>query len=168
MKHGWLNRMPLAWAPENRVPAAIILIALAVRLYFALVVGVEHNRHFDMLRYNQLALQGGVSFAPPPGYPIFLRTIYSISGNLNYRAVYLVQSLISAAVRNPSAGSGFCSRLFAPPYWRPGPSGTPCIQASRSPSSTRRCTRRASTWRNSRMPKMPGKRQVPFTTTSRL
>jgi hypothetical protein len=91
------SRIPSPLSPENRMLTLVFFFALAIRLYFALVAGTEHNNYFDMMRYNQLALQGGLSYSPPPGYPLFLRLIYSIFGNLNFRAVYIAQSIISAA-----------------------------------------------------------------------
>ncbi|UCF05572.1 MAG: glycosyltransferase family 39 protein [bacterium] len=49
----------------------------------------------DMETYTRLALQGGISVSPPPGYPLFLRFIYHIFGPRNYTAVFVVQGLIS-------------------------------------------------------------------------
>lgn len=96
MKSEWRKRMPSPWSPKNLMLTIIFLVALAVRLYFAFIAGLAHNGYYDMLRYNKLALQPGLSYAPPPGYPLFLRVIYMIFGDMNFRAVYIVQSLISA------------------------------------------------------------------------
>lgn len=76
--------------------AIIVLSGLALRLYFAGTVGTEHNKHYDMARYNNLALRGGVPFSPPAGYPLFLRAVYGVFGRMNYRAVYLIQATISS------------------------------------------------------------------------
>lgn len=74
----------------------IFLIALSIRLHFAVITGSIHNNYFDMATYNELALKGGISYSPPPGYPLFLRAVYAVFGRQNYTAVYIVQALISS------------------------------------------------------------------------
>ncbi len=96
MKSLRLNRILSPLSPENRMLTIVFFFALSIRLYFALVAGTGHNSYFDMMRYNNLALEGGLSYSPPPGYPLFLRMIYSIFGDLNFKAVYFAQSVISA------------------------------------------------------------------------
>ena len=48
-----------------------------------------------METYNLLALGGGISVSPPPGYPLFLRLVYFLFGPRNYTAVFLVQGFLS-------------------------------------------------------------------------
>ena len=43
------------------------------------------------------SLEGGIPSYPPPGYPLFLRAVYMVFGALNYKAVFVVQSLFSIA-----------------------------------------------------------------------
>ena len=73
----------------------IVLLALILRLYMAFTCTAAPD-FSDMETYNKLALQGGISVSPPPGYPLFLRTIYEVFGPRNYLAVFIIQGIISA------------------------------------------------------------------------
>ncbi len=73
----------------------IVLLALILRLYMAFTCTAAPD-FSDMETYNRLALQGGISVSPPPGYPLFLRAIYEVFGPRNYLAVFIVQGIISA------------------------------------------------------------------------
>ncbi len=73
----------------------IVLLALVIRLVpaFGYTAVPEFS---DMETYNLLALQDGISVVPPPGYPLFLRAIYTVFGPRNYLAVFIIQGIISA------------------------------------------------------------------------
>ncbi|UCD20081.1 MAG: glycosyltransferase family 39 protein [candidate division WOR-3 bacterium] len=71
----------------------ILAVAAALRLYYAFTFKAKPD-FSDMAIYNELALSGGIPTSPPPGYPLFLRTIYFVFGAYNYTAVYIVQTLI--------------------------------------------------------------------------
>lgn len=73
----------------------IVLLALILRLYMAFTCTAAPD-FSDMETYNKLALQGGISVSPPPGYPLFLRAIYEVFGPRNYLAVFIIQGIISA------------------------------------------------------------------------
>ena len=73
----------------------IVLLALALRLVLAFDCTAVPD-FSDMETYNLLALEGGVSIVPPPGYPLFLRAIYGLFGPRNYLAVFVIQGIISA------------------------------------------------------------------------
>ncbi|MCK4537928.1 MAG: glycosyltransferase family 39 protein [Candidatus Krumholzibacteria bacterium] len=73
---------------------SIIAVAAAIRLVVAIRCDVAPD-YSDMAIYNELALSDHIVISPPPGYPLFLKAIYSIFGTKNYRAVFIVQALIS-------------------------------------------------------------------------
>lgn len=72
---------------------AILAVALLVRLVLALTCRALPD-FSDMATYNELALSPGIPYSPPPGYPLFLRGVYTLFGPLNYTAVFVVQGLI--------------------------------------------------------------------------
>jgi 4-amino-4-deoxy-L-arabinose transferase-like glycosyltransferase len=75
--------------------AFCFIAAFAVRLYAA--VQCEALPDFsDMAAYNAAALAKGIPTSLPPGYPLFLRLIYTIFGAYNYRAVFIIQGLLGA------------------------------------------------------------------------
>jgi 4-amino-4-deoxy-L-arabinose transferase-like glycosyltransferase len=76
------------------IPAAIVSVALLVRLWFALTCSAIPD-FSDMAFYNEVALRPGFPVDLPPGYPLFLRGIYAIFGAHNYRAVFVIQALLS-------------------------------------------------------------------------
>ena len=80
---------------RNAALLVIVLLALVFRLYLAVDCTAAPD-FSDMETYNLLALQGGVSVVPPPGYPLFLRAIYGVFGPRNYLAVFVIQGIISA------------------------------------------------------------------------
>ncbi|MBN1163866.1 MAG: glycosyltransferase family 39 protein [Candidatus Krumholzibacteriota bacterium] len=96
MDVGSRNKGQYDWWRRHGALALIFLVALGLRLYLSLITGTGHNGFFDMARYNNIALGPELSFAPPPGYPLFLKITYLLFGRLNFRAVYLLQSIISA------------------------------------------------------------------------
>ncbi|MBU8921134.1 MAG: glycosyltransferase family 39 protein [Bacteroidales bacterium] len=73
---------------------SIIAVAAAIRLTVAIRCDVAPDQS-DMAIYNELALSDRIVISPPPGYPLFLRAIYSIFGSRNYQAVFIIQALIS-------------------------------------------------------------------------
>ncbi len=75
----------------------IILVSLGIRLYLALKCHAAPD-FSDMAFYSEIALRPGFPVALPPGYPLFLRAIYAVFGALNYRAVFVVQGLISSCM----------------------------------------------------------------------
>jgi 4-amino-4-deoxy-L-arabinose transferase-like glycosyltransferase len=87
--------------PATRRYAAVILLAavfaagLGLRLHYALSCTAIPS-YSDMAYYNELALRPGVPSEAPPGYPLFLRSIYAIWGARNYTAVYVVQAVLGA------------------------------------------------------------------------
>ena len=82
---------------ERRKTILLIILVVAAGLRLATAIDCDTVPDYsDMAIYNRLALDRGIAISPPPGYPLFLRTIYSIAGRENYKAVFVVQALISA------------------------------------------------------------------------
>jgi 4-amino-4-deoxy-L-arabinose transferase-like glycosyltransferase len=82
---------------SDRTLVLIMLVALSLVIRLVLAFGCRAAPDFsDMETYNRLALQGGISVVPPPGYPLFLRVIYGVFGPRNYLAVFIVQGIVSA------------------------------------------------------------------------
>jgi len=75
--------------------AAVVLVSLAVRIYFALRCSALPE-YSDMGYYNDVALAPGFPTTLPPAYPLFLRAVYALFGARNYAAVFVVQSLLSS------------------------------------------------------------------------
>jgi 4-amino-4-deoxy-L-arabinose transferase-like glycosyltransferase len=75
--------------------ALIFFVACAIRISTALRCDAVPD-FSDMAFYNQVAMGPGFPKSLPPGYPLFLRAIYGVFGAYNYRAVYVVQAIISA------------------------------------------------------------------------
>jgi len=73
----------------------IVCIAAAIRLYFAVRCSAIPD-FSDMGFYNEVAMQHGFPTSLPPGYPLFLRAIYHACGAYNYKAVYVIQGMLSA------------------------------------------------------------------------
>jgi hypothetical protein len=81
----------------SRNAALLIIVLFSLVLRVVLAFGCTAAPDFsDMETYNLLALEGGISVVPPPGYPLFLRLIYTIFGPRNYLAVFIVQGIVSA------------------------------------------------------------------------
>lgn len=79
---------------ENKCLFFILLLALVVRLHLAFTCDVVPD-FSDMSWYNRMAVEGTFkTFYRVPLYPLFLRTIYSIFGNYNYKAVFVTQGII--------------------------------------------------------------------------
>lgn len=73
----------------------IFITSVILRVYLAATC--DNIPDFsDMQDYNQLAVDGRFNTYLPPLYPLFLRLIYSVFGNYNYTAVYIVQSIITS------------------------------------------------------------------------
>lgn len=81
---------------DRGVLIAILAIALGLRVYFAFASDIL-PQHIDLLVQNKLAVDGGFEIFEAPLYPIFLRTIYMLFGKFNYRAVFMIQALLSFA-----------------------------------------------------------------------
>jgi 4-amino-4-deoxy-L-arabinose transferase-like glycosyltransferase len=75
--------------------AAVLALALGIRLHYALACTAVPSRS-DMAHYSKVALESGIPTDLPPGYPLFLRLIFTIWGIRNYTAVYVAQSILSA------------------------------------------------------------------------
>ncbi len=95
LRHGGRSEGSALGGVRRALPIAILLLAFAVRLYFALTSAAVPD-YTDMLRYEEAAGGTGVPTTVPPAYPLFLRAIYAVFGAGNYRAVYAVQALISS------------------------------------------------------------------------
>ncbi len=80
---------------RNAALLLIVSISLVIRLFLAFDCTAVPD-FSDMETYNMLALQGGISVAPPPGYPLFLRAIYDVFGPRDYLAVFIIHGIISA------------------------------------------------------------------------
>ncbi len=74
--------------------AVIIVVGGTVRIVAAARCDILPN-HSDMATYNQLAFRKGISVSPPPGYPLFLKAIYTIFGAGDVNAVYITQAILS-------------------------------------------------------------------------
>lgn len=72
----------------------ILLPALILRLYFAITCKAIPD-YSDMALYNELAMSGGFPSSLPFIYPLFLRLVYSIFGAYNYKAVFIIQAILS-------------------------------------------------------------------------
>lgn len=82
----------------NRAKIILIVIFVAaavLRIYLAATCDNEPD-FSDMHNYNELAVEGQFNTYLPPLYPLFLRLIYSVAGNYNYKAVFIVQSIITS------------------------------------------------------------------------
>ncbi len=79
-----------------RIALVVIFIA-ATALRINLAATCDFLPNFsDMHDYNKLAVEGGFNTYLPPLYPLFLRLVYTIFGNYNYKAVYIAQSIITS------------------------------------------------------------------------
>jgi len=81
--------------PLNAIMLGIILIAACLLRMIPALTCQAVPDYSDMALYNETALSEGIPSFPPPGYPLFLRAIYMVFGALNYRAVFIVQALLS-------------------------------------------------------------------------
>ncbi len=104
--------------------AVILVVSLSIRLYLAFTCKALPD-FSDMERYSVYALQGGITVSPPPGYPLFLRFVYTLFGARNYTAVFAIQGLIStftvflvyfAAVRAAGRREGLIAACVAAVY----------------------------------------------------
>ena len=77
--------------------AVILLLALALRIYFAFAYRTPSDTA-TMAEYNRLALQGGLGSSAAPLYPLFLRAVYFVFGAGDYTALFLAQGIMSALV----------------------------------------------------------------------
>lgn len=91
MKHAICRKMA---RPASIAAACIVLLALLLRIYLALHCEAKPD-YSDMKLYNDVALAPGWPTQVTPAYPLFLRAVYSIFGALNYKAVFVVQSILS-------------------------------------------------------------------------
>lgn len=89
--HGASRPFPRTWI----LPAVIFTVALAIRVYCASVCTVKPD-FSDMAEYNALAVHGALDTYRAPLYPLFLRLIYSIFGDFNYMAVFVIQGVMGA------------------------------------------------------------------------
>ncbi len=79
-----------------RIALVVIFIAAtALRIHLGAMSDFLSN-FSDMHDYNELAVDGGFNTYLPPLYPLFLRLVYTIFGNYNYNAVYIVQGIITS------------------------------------------------------------------------
>jgi 4-amino-4-deoxy-L-arabinose transferase-like glycosyltransferase len=94
-----VNTRPFRIRLSNAHVALIAVFALGfvLRVYFAATCDFMSN-FSDMHDYNELAVEGGFNTYLPPLYPLFLRLIYSVFGSYNYKAVYIVQSIITSSI----------------------------------------------------------------------
>ncbi|MBN2069910.1 MAG: glycosyltransferase family 39 protein [Candidatus Krumholzibacteriota bacterium] len=86
------------WEDTRRQKAlliSILTVAVVLRIFLALTCDAVPD-YSDMATYNEAAMSDGIPSFPPPGYPLFLRAVYSVFGAFNYKAVFVVQGLISA------------------------------------------------------------------------
>ncbi len=76
----------------------ILFTILTVAALLRIVLAITSNSvpdYSDMATYNEAAMSEGIPSFPPPGYPLFLRAVYSVFGAYNYRAVFVIQGLLS-------------------------------------------------------------------------
>lgn len=88
----------LALLYMNRAKIILIVIfvtAAILRIYLA-VISENVPDFSDMQDYNELAVEGQFDTYLPPLYPLFLRLIYSVAGDYNYKAIFIVQSVITS------------------------------------------------------------------------
>lgn len=88
---------PAGFRRDWDVLAVILLLALALRIYFAFAY---HQPFISpaTAEYNRLALDGGLGSSAAPFYPLFLRAIYSLFGAGNDTAVFLAQGILGAFI----------------------------------------------------------------------
>lgn len=91
MLRGVIRRFPRVWI----LPAVIFTVALVIRVYCASVCTVKPD-FSDMAEYNALAVHGALGTYRAPLYPLFLRSVYSVFGDFNYMAVFVIQGIIGA------------------------------------------------------------------------
>jgi hypothetical protein len=111
--------------PFTSIALGLVLVAACLlRIIPALTCQVIPD-FSDMAAYNEAALAGGIPSFPPPGYPLFLRAIYTVFGELNYRAVFIIQALLSTVTvffvylvtrRIFSVGAGLIAAALAAVY----------------------------------------------------
>lgn len=75
----------------------IFIAAVTIRVHLALKCKALPD-YSDMKNYNELAVKGGFDTYLAPLYPLFLRSVYSIFGDYNYRAVFVVQGVINSLI----------------------------------------------------------------------
>ena len=74
----------------------ITILTIAALLRISLAVSCDSVPDYsDMATYNEAAMSEGIPSFPPPGYPLFLRAIYTVFGDYNYKAVFVVQGILS-------------------------------------------------------------------------
>lgn len=82
---------------KNRPLLIIFIIGVILRIYVSMAFSFED---FDSSLHlmNKLAISGGIDSNQPPMYPLFVRIMYSIFGDYNYKAVSIIQGLINSFV----------------------------------------------------------------------
>ena len=99
---------------DRIILVTILAVAALLRISLALSSDAVPD-YSDMATYNDAAMSEGIPSFPPPGYPLFLRAIYTVFGDYNYRAVFMIQGILSlltvfmiysitTRVSNPAAG----------------------------------------------------------------
>lgn len=91
----WNRFLPDA-SPRTRIIIfAVFLVALILRLYFALAFSSPFD-HLEGGYYSKVAIEGAIDTQHAPLYPLFLKVIYLIFGKFNNRAVFAFQGVISS------------------------------------------------------------------------
>ncbi len=91
-----IGRSAAVLKPDWDLLSVILLVALALRIYLSMAFEVSLLNQ-ESLHLNALAASGGIDASEAPLYPLFLRLVYSIFGESNFKAVFLIQGLLNSA-----------------------------------------------------------------------
>jgi hypothetical protein len=81
--------------PDWDLLSVILLVTIALRIYFPIAIEISHLNQ-EASHLNDLAVSGGIGASEAPLYPLFLRMVYAIFGESNYKAVFLIQGLLGS------------------------------------------------------------------------
>ncbi len=92
----WRSHVKPAFSADWDLLAIILLLSLALRIYFAFVFNGNLTLGFGQ-NYVLIAESGRIDALQAPLYPFFLRVLLFIFGSKGLTAVFVLQSIISSA-----------------------------------------------------------------------
>lgn len=88
-----LNNLSRYW----KIIVALFIVALVIRIVFCATLE-PRPFSFKMKKNDFVAQTLTINKHQPPLYPLFIRTAYGLFGFKNYRALFIVQGIVSALV----------------------------------------------------------------------